>query len=126
MPGSLKVAVVISADGSANATLPGPDFLLQRTVGGGPAGAGGVESAAAPRLGDGLGGSPYPAHARKYVLPGNTTTRSTPATPLTAAVAAARAGRIAALSTGGRTTEAAAAFPIVPSIARRLMPDSGV
>src|SRR5207248_2271445 len=105
-----------------------PERLVQLTVGAGPVGAGGaISGVAAGRGGPGRGGSPYPAHPRRYVLPGSTTTRSTPAMPLTtaSAIGAAKAasGRITASSSLGNNTAAAAAMPTLCSIARRLMLD---
>ena len=78
----------MSALASANVTSPGPDSLVHTAVAAGPVGAGGggaVGVACGPRGRSGRRGSPYPAHPRKYVLPGRTVTRSAPAIALNGA-----------------------------------------
>src|SRR6185295_7760183 len=82
-PGAENRAVVTSAFGSANVTLPGPDTWLQATAGAGPGGGGGAACGGGPPRKRCLRGcGPMPVHPFRYVLPWRMTTRSGPATAL--------------------------------------------
>src|ERR1035441_7606677 len=105
----------MAACSSANVTAPGPEYLLQVTVGAGPVSTGGACMPRPPR--PGCGWSPYPAQPRRYVLPPNTVTRSIPAMPVSDALGAALALDTAALPIIGVNTRA---LPTVPNSSRRL------
>src|SRR5581483_3309615 len=79
-PSAENFAVVCSAFASANVTVPGPDSLLHATVNSGPVGGGAGACPRPPPCRPERGGSPYPAHARRYVFPGRTVMRSGPPT----------------------------------------------
>src|ERR1035438_4692672 len=105
----------MAACSSANVTAPGPEYLLQVTVGAGPVSTGGACMPRPPR--PGCGWSPYPAQPRRYVLPPNTVTRSIPAMPVSDALGAALALDTAALPIIGVNKRA---LPTVPKSSRRL------